>query len=294
MLGPPFYWLNLVTFRGRVLIHDDLLRNDVDNQCVGRGHVEAPWLSNDLNIGVSREILIQGGIDNSANLVGDTGVSIGRRVWTFKNVNLSSQKSHRPLQTGVQHHRNQGSHRRCPTGPSWTPTHSRRMKPINLLNWNGCHSEEGNRPGTHPDIKHTASVSDGLGVSVWVGASAADVEADTNHVEAQLLGPLQKSSAGLHRYPKLHAQATHRLRVVGGDAQNQPVRAARPLKEMPLHPSHFRRQQGLLGVVVAASHFQELHFTIEGHHLDSVSRRVFDLRNLLARVGVDDVAGIHS
>lgn len=50
---------------------------------------------------------------------------------------------------------------------------------------------------THPNIKHTASISNGLCVSVWVGAAAAHVEADTDHMEAQLLGPLQKSSAGL-------------------------------------------------------------------------------------------------
>lgn len=52
-------------------------------------------------------------------------------------------------------------------------------------------------------------------------------------MEAQLLGPLQKSSAGLQRDPELHAQATHRLRIVGGNAQNQPVRAAGCVKTPP-------------------------------------------------------------
>ena len=80
----------------------------------------------------------------------------------------------------------------------------------------------GGGAATHPNIKHTAGVSDGLGVSVRVGAPAADVEADANHVEAQLLGPLQKPPTGSQRHAKLHAQATRSLGVVGGDAQNQP------------------------------------------------------------------------
>lgn len=129
------------------------------------------------------------------------------------------------------------------------------------------------------------------------------MEADPNHIEAQLLSPLQKPSARLHRYPKLHAQATHRLGIIGGNAQDQPVSSrislnhksgCVALKEMSLNPSNFRQQQVLLGVVMAASHFHEFHFTIEGHHLDSVGRCVFDLRNLLARVCVDYPAGIHS
>ena len=58
--------------------------------------------------------------------------------------------------------------------------------------------------------------------------------------------------------------------------------------------SYSRQRGALLGVVVAAGHFHEFHLAVEGHPLDSVSRRVFDLRDLLARVGIDDFAGIHS
>lgn len=63
-------FLNLkpITIRDRLLVHDDLLGNDVDNQCISRGHIKAPWLSNDLNSSVSREILFQGWVDYSCNL----------------------------------------------------------------------------------------------------------------------------------------------------------------------------------------------------------------------------------
>lgn len=45
---------------------------------------------------------------------------------------------------------------------------------------------------------------------------------------------------------------------------------------------------------MAAGHFHELHLTIKGHHLDAMGRRILDLRNLFAGVGIDDSAGIHS
>ncbi len=45
---------------------------------------------------------------------------------------------------------------------------------------------------------------------------------------------------------------------------------------------------------MASCHLHELHFTVKGHHLHSVSRGVFDLRHLLAGVGVDDPAGLHT
>lgn len=56
------------TFRPQLFIHDDLLGNDVDHQCVSRGHVIASWLSDDLHTSVSREILVQGWVDDSCDL----------------------------------------------------------------------------------------------------------------------------------------------------------------------------------------------------------------------------------
>lgn len=45
---------------------------------------------------------------------------------------------------------------------------------------------------------------------------------------------------------------------------------------------------------MASGHLHELHVTVKCHHLHSVSRGVFDLRHLLAGVGIDDPAGIHT
>lgn len=57
-----------LTVRGRVVVDDDLLGDDVDNQRVGRCHVEAAWLSDDANTGVHGEILVQGQIDDGCDL----------------------------------------------------------------------------------------------------------------------------------------------------------------------------------------------------------------------------------
>lgn len=50
----------------------------------------------------------------------------------------------------------------------------------------------------------------------------------------------------------------------------------------------------LLGIVMAARHLHEFHLTIKGHHLDSVGRCIFYLRNLLAGVSIDYSAWINS
>lgn len=49
-----------------------------------------------------------------------------------------------------------------------------------------------------------------------------------------------------------------------------------------------------LGIVMTAGYFHEFHLAIKGHHLDPMGRCILDLRNLLAGVGIDDSAWIHS
>lgn len=43
-----------------------------------------------------------------------------------------------------------------------------------------------------------------------------------------------------------------------------------------------------------AGHFHQFHLAIKSHHLDAMGRRILDLRNLLAGVGIDDSAWIHT
>lgn len=62
------YLSQSITVRGRVVVDDDLLGDDVDNQCVGRCHVEAAWLSDDANTSIYGEILVQGQVDDGCDL----------------------------------------------------------------------------------------------------------------------------------------------------------------------------------------------------------------------------------
>lgn len=64
---------------------------------------------------------------------------------------------------------------------------------------------------THPHIEDAAGIGDSLAVGLRIGAATADVEADADHIELQLLGTLQKTTASFEWGPKLHTQATHCL-----------------------------------------------------------------------------------
>lgn len=55
-----------------------------------------------------------------------------------------------------------------------------------------------------------------------------------------------------------------------------------------------KKKKDLLGLVMATGHFLEFHLAIKGHHLNPIGRRILYLRNLLAGVGIDDSAWIHS
>lgn len=101
----------------RVLVHDDFLGNDVDNKCVGRSHIKAPWFSNDPDTSVDGEILVQGQVDDSRDLGSRANklsiTEAGGSGLSFKQ----TTKAKRPLQTGVRHHLNQGSLLLCPADP---------------------------------------------------------------------------------------------------------------------------------------------------------------------------------
>lgn len=64
---------------------------------------------------------------------------------------------------------------------------------------------------THPHIEDAAGISDSLHVGLWVSAAAADMEAHTNHIQTQFLGPLEETPTSFEWRPKLHAEATHCL-----------------------------------------------------------------------------------
>lgn len=73
---------------------------------------------------------------------------------------------------------------------------------------------------THPHVKDTASVGDGLAVGVWVSAAAPHVEADPDNIQAQFLSPLQETSACLHGGTKLNTELAHSLGIICGNAQD--------------------------------------------------------------------------
>lgn len=75
---------------------------------------------------------------------------------------------------------------------------------------------------THPHVKDTSGIRNGLGVGLRVSAAAPHVKANTNDIQTQLTCTLQQQPAVLQRGPELNAQATHSLRIVRGNAQNQP------------------------------------------------------------------------
>lgn len=76
--------------------------------------------------------------------------------------------------------------------------------------------------GTHPNIKDTASICDRFGVGLCISAAAANMKTNTDHIQSQLLGPLQEAPTRFKRSTKLHTEATHRLGVICGDTQHQP------------------------------------------------------------------------
>lgn len=45
---------------------------------------------------------------------------------------------------------------------------------------------------------------------------------------------------------------------------------------------------------MATSNLHKLHFTVKGHHLHPMGRSILDLGHLLAGIGINDPAGVHS
>lgn len=153
---------------------------------------------------------------------------------------------------------------------------------------------------THPHIEDTARVGDGLGVGLRVSAATANMEADANNLQAQLLGSLQETTTRSKLRPKLDTEATDRLGVIGGDSQHQPGGGNAAGEQLARTHWQFQICQASqwervsLGVVVTTGHFHELHLAIKCHHLDAMGRRILDLRDLLAGVGIDNSAWIDS
>lgn len=64
---------------------------------------------------------------------------------------------------------------------------------------------------THPHVKDTPGVRDSVHVGLRITAAAANMEANTNHIQLQFLGPLKETPASFKLCPKLHTQAAHCL-----------------------------------------------------------------------------------
>lgn len=116
-------------------------------------------------------------------------------------------------------------------------------------------------------LKDGASVADSLVETHGVRGTGANVEADTNNVEAQFLGKGQKSLSAFHGGTKLHAELADTGRVVGHDAQEQ------------------------LGIGEELGNLVQLVRVVKGHLLDTSSLDVADVRVGLAWLSVDDVLG---
>lgn len=127
-----------------------------------------------------------------------------------------------------------------------------------------------NIEGSHVEAKLTSLLEDGVGVTNGlvkgqrVRGSGADVEADTNNVETEVLGKGQQALSGLHGGTKLHAETAHALAIVGHDAEEE------------------------LGSRVELGDLVELIGVVKSHLLDASSLDVTDVRVGLARLGVDD------
>jgi len=117
-------------------------------------------------------------------------------------------------------------------------------------------------------VKHTAGTDHCLTKGIGIEAATADVETNSNHVQVQLPGRSQQESSGVQRCAKLESELAERLRIISQDAEHQ------------------------LSIGVEALDLVQFLRVVKGHHMNIVGAGILDKRVLLARVGVNDAAGV--
>lgn len=116
-------------------------------------------------------------------------------------------------------------------------------------------------------LEDDVGILDSVVISHGISRAGADVEADANDVEAELLGEAEKAIGGVHGGTKLHAEAAGGGCVVSDDAQVE------------------------LGVGEVLGNLVELVGVVKGHLADAGGLDVANVRIGLARLGIDDAIG---
>lgn len=111
------------------------------------------------------------------------------------------------------------------------------------------------------------SVTDSLVEGDGIGSARANVEANTDNVQAEFLGKGQEVIGGVHGCTKLHAEAAETGRVVGHDAQEE------------------------FGAGEELGNLVKLIGVVEGHLLDACRLDIADVGVGLAGLGIDDAVG---
>jgi len=119
-------------------------------------------------------------------------------------------------------------------------------------------------------LENGVGVADGLEEGERVRGARANVEADANNVETQVLGQSEETLGGVHGSTKLHAEAAQRLAVVGHDAEEE------------------------LSSWIELGDLVELIGIVKSHLFDAHRLDVSDIRVSLAGLGVDDAVGAKS
>ncbi len=117
-------------------------------------------------------------------------------------------------------------------------------------------------------VHNLARIADSFEEGQWVSGAGANVEADTNNVEVQVLGNSEKLIGSLQGCTKLHGEAAQGGGVIGDNADEQ------------------------LGVWEELLNLAKLVGVVEGHLLDIVCCGVCDVGVSLAWLRIDDAGWV--
>lgn len=117
-------------------------------------------------------------------------------------------------------------------------------------------------------LEDDMGVLNSLQESSRIGGARANVEADANHVEAQLAGKTQETISRVEGSAELHAETAKGRRIVGKDAEEK------------------------LGAGIQARNLAQLVGIIEGHLAHALLGDIAQVRIGLARLCIDNAGGV--